>query len=320
MQVVYLDQNKWIELARAVKRPDDYPNLQSLPGRLRQEVDAGRLRLPLTFSNIYETHKINNPERRADLAFMQAFLSRGFVFRGRLLRRQLEIRQTIAKLLEIALDPPDGDWFLSTVFFEGAAEWGAFGQHVGISERFIEFIRAKPAESLYAYLIRTPDDVRTAAVRRFSAGSERLRAMVEDRRERHANEPLSMRRKIYSALMMIEDIDLILAQAGNVGAAWKQVADIGSSNARRIMNDVPAYYIEREIAVRLEAQNRPIEENDFRDMQSFCAVIPYANLVIGENQFVSLARQAGLDQKYGTRLATNLSALVETVDGWSSSS
>ncbi len=61
--VVYLDQNKWIELARAVKHPTDYPAQHALFVAIVREVDAGRLILPLTAANIYETHKINDPQR-----------------------------------------------------------------------------------------------------------------------------------------------------------------------------------------------------------------------------------------------------------------
>jgi hypothetical protein len=79
--------------------------------------------------------------------------------------------------------------------------------------------------------------------------------------------------------------------------------------ARRIITDVPTYYIEREITLRLEAQDRPRHENDFRDMQSFCAVLSYADQVIGENQFVNLAPQAGLNKKYRAELATDVLAV-----------
>jgi len=78
---------------------------------------------------------------------------------------------------------------------------------------------------------------------------------------------------------------------------------------------VPIYYVEREIALRLEAQARPIKENDFRDMQSFCAIIPYADEVIGEKQFVNLAKQAKLDSKYGTKLGTDILSLGERLGG-----
>src|SRR3989337_1238326 len=83
--------------------------------------------------------------------------------------------------------------------------------------------------------------------------------------------------RIQSAILMINEVDLILKFANRAGFPWKTVGDLGEKAARRIIEGVPTYYVEREIALRLEAQTRPIEENDFRDMQSFCAIIPYAD-------------------------------------------
>lgn len=74
--------------------------------------------------------------------------------------------------------------------------------------------------------------------------------------------------------------------------------------------------IEREIGLRIEQQDRPIEENDFRDMQTFCAVVAYADLVVAENMFSNLAMQAGLNKKFDTHITTRLadipSALSES--------
>jgi len=309
--IVYLDQNKWIELARAAKHPALHSKLQPLLARIREQVNAGRLALPLTFANIYETHKINDPERRFDLAFVQAFLSNGLVIRGRHSRLKVEINRVLADSFQLTLPDIDERWFISNVFFESVAEWNDTRLGIEISEKVLSYIRCNPAESLFEFLINTPEDVRIGSVKNFSAGSERLRMLVEERRGKHAGESVAMRRRIYSALLMIDDFERIIDFANDIGLMWSGTADMGDKIARRLINEVPTYHIEREIALRLEAQYRPIEENDFRDMQSFCAVIPYAELLVGEKQFVNLARQAGLDRKFGTRMATDLSALEE---------
>jgi hypothetical protein len=54
-------------------------------------------------------------------------------------------------------------------------------------------------------------------------------------------------------------------------------------------------------------------------MQSFCAIIPYADEVVGENQFVNLAQQAKLDRKYGTRITTKILGLRESLEQLKSS-
>ncbi len=120
-----------------------------------------------------------------------------------------------------------------------------------------------------------------------------------------------MRRRIYSAIQIINEQETIISIANRLGRKWKSVIEMGEENVRRIVEDVPIYFVEREIAIRLEAQSRAIHENDFRDMQSFCATIPYADEVIGEKQFVNLARQSRLDSKFGTKLSTDLLDLRE---------
>jgi hypothetical protein len=47
-----------------------------------------------------------------------------------------------------------------------------------------------------------------------------------------------------------------------------------------------------------------------RDMQAYSAAIPYADEIVGENQFINLARQARFGEKYGTKLETDLLVLA----------
>ena len=70
--------------------------------------------------------------------------------------------------------------------------------------------------------------------------------------------------------------------------------------------EIPILNIERELAVRLEDQARGINENDLRDMAAFTTVVPFADLVVAEKQFVNLARQASLDNDHKTTLMTSI--------------
>ena len=54
-------------------------------------------------------------------------------------------------------------------------------------------------------------------------------------------------------------------------------------------------------------------ENDLRDMQSFCAVLAHADIVVAEKLFSNLATQAGLDKKYGTTIKPDLYSLPALV-------
>jgi hypothetical protein len=181
-----------------------------------------------------------------------------------------------------------------------------------MSEKLLTAIRAAPKEWLFRYIMETPEDVRAAAVRKFSAGSETLRQSIEELRARDAAEGIAMRRKIKNARLMINELDLIRSCAAKAEVPDVNVDDILFYHARKIMNDTPTYFIEREITLRLDAQrDRPIHENDFRDMQTFCTVVAYADIVVAEKQFASLACQAGLDRKYGTIITPNLEEMAQ---------
>jgi hypothetical protein len=316
--IVYLDQNKWIDLARAAKHPEQHPEVHALLKSLAEGVKAGRVLLPLTFTNIYETQKINDTERRSDLAFVQCTLSRGLVFRGRFKRLEIELSDFARAVCGLPEVPHEENWFLSSVFFESVAEYGDPRIGPAPSESVLTYIRNHPEECLFEHLTGLSEEERRLAVKKFSEGSDALRKRIEARRIRDAEESLSMRRRIYSAMLMVDDIDFILEVSRKAGASWSAVSDIGSSNARKIMTDVATYYIERELTLRLEAQTRAINENDFRDMQSFCAVVSYADHVIAENQFSNLARQAGLDKRFQTHIATSIMALGEILSTTSS--
>lgn len=226
VRIVYLDQNKWIELARAAKHPTEYPDIRELLEAISHEVGAGRLILPLSFANLYETHKINDPKRRDDLASIQATLSRGLVFRGRHKRLQEEISKVFRNAFGLPPVALEENWFLSDIFFESVAECTDERLGCAISNNLITAIRRNPARFLYDFWVNESDE-RRPGVSRFSAGSEQLRLRIENRRSLHQAEPLSMRRKIYSALLLIDEIELILGFARKAGIPLTTVGELG---------------------------------------------------------------------------------------------
>lgn len=50
---------------------------------------------------------------------------------------------------------------------------------------------------------------------------------------------------------------------------------------------------------------------NIRRSEAFCAVLAYADAVVGENMFSNLAWQAKLDKKYGLGILTKLPDLLE---------
>jgi len=77
MRIVYLDQNKWIELAQASLGRSKSQHLREVLEILRGARDLNLACFPVAFSHYIETHKHRNPERRASLAAFMRDMSGG---------------------------------------------------------------------------------------------------------------------------------------------------------------------------------------------------------------------------------------------------
>lgn len=308
-KVIFLDQNKWIDLLKAEASPNTYPRQFSVLKKLEAGLCTHAIVLPLSETNIYETFKIGDPERRAKLARLQARLSGGMVFRGRRARLEGEFRDFLRITFELPIPPNPEWWFLSDLYFEAFFDLGDSRVQHSPSPEQIETIKQNPAAAIFHYLVATPDNKRLVAVKRWSDESNKLRAQIEEQRHRQKDQSFSMRKRIYSARLAIQELPLLAQIASEYGVHWNSVNDIGDSMMRRIFNELPIYFAERELAARLESENRAVNENDFRDVDAYCSALVYADVLIGENLLVNLARQGGLGKKFNTTIETSILAL-----------
>lgn len=305
-RLVFLDQNAWVALAQGAWDKTRFPSEYIALTKMVEAVQSGAILVPLTFSNIYETMKIDIPARRANMARAQCLISGGVVFRGR--RRILEeaLSAFIAAKLSIPRSNPEFRWFLSDLWFEAAGDYSPQAFGFEIPQPVIDHTRQDPARALFDYLIFNDESVRREAVRQYSKASAELIQRIESRRAMVSGEPLALRKRAYGAHLLIDELDFILATGRSLGLNWLTVHDIGSSLARSIIAEVPIFNVERELVIRLEDQTRGIEENDLRDMTSFTTVLPFADVIVAEKQFVSLARQSGLGKFLGVTLLTSI--------------
>lgn len=312
-KLLYLDQNAWVALARGVWDKVAFPKEYAALAALIEGIKAQAVTVPLSFTNIYETAKINDPARRANMARTQAIISGGRVFRGR--RRIFE--ETLAAYLagRFSLSYPQstGRWFLSDLWFDAAADYSPDLYGYAVSQRVLDFARARPAETLFDFLASNDEHVRVEAVRRYSASSAELVAGIETRRAVVAGEAFALRKRAYGAKLIIDEIDFILAIGRQLGLAWQTVSDLGPSLVRSLTVDVPVLNVERELVIRLEDQTRAISENDLRDLAAFTVVLPFADVIVAEKPFVNLARQAKLGERHDTTLLTSVFDLADNL-------
>ena len=119
-----------------------------------------------------------------------------------------------------------------------------------------------------------------------------------------------LRYRAYAARIFLNHQGFVAHMLDAIGHTVEEMKALGGQSLIDFIRNVPTLHVEAEIAARLEIQDGALEPNDIRDVQSFYTSIPYSSRLVAERNFISLARQAKLDTKYGVSLHTNLNELV----------
>jgi hypothetical protein len=292
-----------------MENPKSDRRLYEVGCELIKRLEEGELHFPLTSSLIIETYKMANDQHRMLIAELQAQMSQGRVYRD----RNFVIRHEMARFLwengDAEFHNPPHFWWMSKYFIEAFVDIPRAVGELGLESDQVEGLRENPKFAMYHWIATAPPDEREKAIGYFEDGSKRLIAAIEERIARLADQKPSLRERVYSASLAIEEIDRILAVCQASGLNWTNVADLGERRIKRIMRTVPTYQVEISLALRIEGLKRPIAPNDLRDMQSYVVAIPNADVLIGEKLFINLAIQSGLNKKYGCNLHTKMYTL-----------
>ncbi len=314
MKTVALDQNKWIEIAQAWANQDTNPSARKKLARLVELAETGGVRFPLTHSNIYETHKINDRKRRTDLAYVQSVMSQGQVFIGRPQQRNKEVMDLLRSHFRLPSGGERPDWFLSNRFWEATAPTDTISESAAFSNKLVEWVEANPQKAIFSYLTDSEETARANAIRRYSTGIREVLDRIQSRRMHHAADSLSIRRKALGVYMFMDNQDHFWNAVGELGIPDEKFRQSDDSLKRDLVRSVPCLDIERELTLKIEAENVELTENDVRDLQFFTTTIPYADIIVAEKAFTQRVRQTNLHKKYSATITSNLSQLL-TEDG-----
>lgn len=305
-EVWYLDQNQWISLLKDYHTPDQPQYIRNLS----DAVTNGSIITPLSFTNIYETFKINSPERRRKLAAIQCALSKGIVFRNRQTLLRKEISNYFRKKFQISEQVVDEFWFLSEIFFDSAAPWTKVCADLKIPKKIIELTKENPMQALYTYLGTHNEPQRREAVQHFSSDSIDLIQRIEKRRNLSRDASKQIRSNAYKASMFLGIQEIMICILHEDLRINPNLKEYDNDVIFGVLDEVELLQSEHLLASRLENESRPIDENDLRDMMSYSTIIPYADVFIGEKAFTSRARQCGLDKRFNTYLHTDIKTAI----------
>jgi hypothetical protein len=342
IRLVYLDQNHWINLAKAaVGRPTGRPYRDALAA-LREARWSGSAVFPLSLTHVMETTTISQ-RRRVDIATIMEELSdfTTIIARSVLMRLELEA------VLDAATGPGPERYTDIPLVARGMPH--AYGKSGGfrvsngrrdVTEEVRaevgpeEFDRriAQAEEDVNRGVLRGPsDDAQEKELRAqgwnpeiaFAIGDDRAQLEREQARRFDdktllPDDPVDYRRErvrdvIRARYLALELMDMLNESLLKRGLKLEDVwSDLASS--QRLVDAMPS----ADVAVTLLAQyHRDAtfnwKRNHIFDIDALSVAVPYCDLIAADKQAVDALNRARVTDRIGSQVFTSLDALADAI-------
>jgi hypothetical protein len=320
MKRVYLDQNKWIDLAAASKGLAKGRRFADPLTLLQAMVDRGDVSLPLSAAHYMETHNRRSYRSRRDLAATMVSLSRMQTIApsSSLLPGELDraLRAMCGRPQEVRELKPFG---------RGASH--AFGFPVAIDPTVAEIVARRPdlvgAERGLA---------RFAEVVLLAGLPPEEEAEIEDYEpfahlevaERNATEKQKLRElrrtegwnkgekaeRVAKTQALFEYLEPVQEALARALIPFDDFIDLGEEQITAFLESVPSLHAALELErLRETASQKPWERQDLNDLGALSVAAVYCDFVVTERLWVDLARRAKLGDRFDTVFISDLAAL-----------
>lgn len=320
MITVYLDQNKWIDLARAATGHPLGESYRDTLRQLREAASEGRATFVLSCAHYFETARASDPQKRIDVATVMLELSGSKTIAPPHVIVPWELDRALAQLhrLEEAVDDPE-------IFGQGATH--AFNSPALAYRAPAEFngmplsaqVRAQlsvlcgPMYELQlladAGLLSVPglprlqiETHKQLTDAKFVDGQNMVRDHLDTRGRQH----------LRTAMLGTAVADVM---SPLIAATERLGVDLGAmlgnpAQLEELIARTPSRWVEMELR-RLRQANpqKAWEGNDLNDLTALSITIPYCDIVVTERMWTGLINQAKVGDRFGTSVIRSVSEL-----------
>jgi hypothetical protein len=313
---LYLDQNKWIDLARAHYGLEGGKPFGDALAAIRKAIASGRLVVPISAVHIMETVAPEDGGRRRRMAEFLVDLSGNRSVLPPFAIQSMECIHAVSRLVGRA----PITHVRPALVTEGM--WHALGGELevnGIPDEMRAEINA---------LIRDPkttvdllvDSADRQGVRTMRVADEASTEMQDEVRRRAHVELSTDQRRANEMFVALRDGDIgkrMLAALRLLQVPpsefWKRVDT--QQQLLALIETIPTVHTLIELMVaRDQDLCRKIHRNDTKDMMFMSVALPYANAIVAEKYWSHQATATGLAQKYSTTVETDAERIPELLN------
>jgi hypothetical protein len=316
---VYLDQNKWIDLARAETGHPKGAPFTNVLASFKQAAQDGRARFPLSCAHYYESGKKANPKKRMELVTTMVRLSGVLRIAPPQAIVPWEIRRALVAVFDLTSPVADLGLFgpgvahafaSPSLRYKAPAEW----KGIVLPKAWQEVLQQRCEAEFEARVLAdvmpegVPEVVRfrlheykNLTNERFVEGQRAVAAWVAEN-GRHRLEEIML------ATAFVDISEPLALAAAELGITGHQLAD----NASAIIEAMPSRWVEMKLRRQRQANpQKTWEGNDLNDVTALAIAVPYCDVVVTEKSWASHVTAANAGERFGTLVT---SSLLEVAD------
>jgi hypothetical protein len=290
--LIYLDQNKWIELARVVNGKDSTPRASKILQSFGEALNRGEATFPLSSCHYIEMSRISNVDRKVRLGTVMWQFSKGATILGygAVVRHELEVALT-RYFPQINPDP-------ITLLGRGHAHAFCSPPLKGVLALFEEEVER-------SLLIGNT---------RFGVGPlawngktqrESFRKHLETLHARSLHLPKELRESWLYCMSTIDILDPINDVMAKHGLSETEMSNLGEQGFKRVIDDMPTRRVDMHLHKQvLRNPNYVARLSDLEDWGGLVPAACYCDVVVCEKHMADMLHRDGFTTQ--ARVEVNL--------------
>jgi hypothetical protein len=313
---VYIDQFAWIQLLGAQEGHPKGKRYEDVLLVLREAVDRGHVSLPLSSIHYIETARRRPFEKRKKLAALMADLSKGHAIAPFYTLARAELRQAIVR------------YYGSRIVPAAPIPFGRGADHAFSHDVIADFAQRIPAVEQTVRLILEwgaiaghpdHDNAEHPPLDSLRASMQAEAARLENLRELRTAEGWAKgerSERVWKAVAYTEALDELETAFEEAGVSIRALFDGGIKALNAFLPEVPTMEVRSQLGqLREQSIDKPWTPNDLNDIQALSGALVYADVVVTENSWTSIACRARLPEQHDTIVVSSLDDLLGIVIG-----
>lgn len=307
---IYLDQNKWIDIARAFYGREDGKDYIEIMSLLTKLSESQKIILPISLTHYIETARPENQSRRERLAKFMISLSKCNSILPFHAVREYEVKNAVLKKIN---KPPIFD-IENAVIGKGLAF--TTGGEIGVPEEYKhlkkEIKELESSEATTFELIVNSFDRDLA--KEFK--DEDIKLLTEYEKNRKENQSKYSEEECESlaifSIVRERILPILVPFVKEIGLTVEKFCDLFITRKDWVdfFYSIPTLDIWINLNHLKEMdKNRPLHRNDTNDIAFLTMAIPYCDIVVAEKYWIAMLKRLKYDERYGVKLYEDINDL-----------